>query len=343
MINLSDLRAPRTLIAVFLSLTLLQACDSSGVVINDTSDFSQPGVNNSSGNNNGGNSGSGLGGPELVEPETEGAPTGEVAPVVSVSNLAAEDVAAARFLAQTTFGATQDDIAQLRNSPSLEAWIDAQKNLPVSLTEPYTRANSNGSGTGSRHEIWWNNVLNQPDQLRQRVAFALSQLFVVSDLDYLLANAQYGMSNYYDMLATNAFGNYRDLLEKVTLHPVMGVYLSMVRNEKADVANNVRPDENYAREVLQLFSIGLFELNNRGEALPLDNPRPAYTQDQVEEFARVFTGWNFSNVTTWETPNLGPPGVLLIPWCPTSDFMTMVRRICSMVRSLLLACPQETT
>jgi len=317
---LSDLRAPRTLIAVFLSLTLLQACDSSGVVINDTSDFSQPGVNNSSGNNNGGNSGSGLGGPELVEPETEGAPTGEVAPVVSVSNLAAEDVAAARFLAQTTFGATQDDIAQLRNSPSLEAWIDAQKNLPVSLTEPYTRANSNGSGTGSRHEIWWNNVLNEPDQLRQRVAFALSQLFVVSDLDYLLANAQYGMSNYYDMLATNAFGNYRDLLEKVTLHPVMGVYLSMVRNEKADVANNVRPDENYAREVLQLFSIGLFELNNRGEALPLDNPRPAYTQDQVEEFARVFTGWNFSNVTTWETPNLGPPGVFTNPMVPDERF-----------------------
>lgn len=297
----------RIITALLLSLGLLSGCGESGVVVGDGS--GGPVIDN----------GPPLGGGELVEPDNDNEPTGQAPPVTSVSNLNAADVAASRFLAQTTFGATPDSIAQLRAATSLSAWIDQQMALPASLTEPYTRENSNGSGTGSRHEIWWNNVLDQPDQLRQRVAFALSQLFVVSDVDYLLANNQYGITNYYDMLSRNAFGNYRALLEEVTLHPVMGVYLSMVRNEKADVANNVRPDENYAREVLQLFSIGLYELNNRGEALPLDNPQPAYTQNQVEEFARVFTGWNY-NTKTWETNNLGGEGVFTTPMVPDERF-----------------------
>ena len=305
---------------------LLQACSDSGVIVNqpDRPGFGgtvsgQPSISGPS-SPGPSNPGPSLGGEELVEPDTNDGPTGELPPVSSVSNLSADDVAASRFLAQATFGATDEDIAQLKNSGGLEQWIDAQMALPVSLTEPYTRANSNGSLRTTRHEIWWNNALNQPDQLRQRVAFALSQLFVASDVDYLLATNQYGMTNYYDMLSRNAFGNYRNLLEQVTLHPVMGVYLSMVRNEKADIVNNVRPDENYAREVLQLFSLGLFELNNRGEALPIENPRPAYTQDQVEEFARVFTGWNFSNVSSWETPNLGADGVFSTPMVPDERF-----------------------
>lgn len=258
-------------------------------------------------------------GEELEEPD-DGAPSGETPPISSVSNLDPADVAASRFLAQTTFGPTPASITQLKTRVSLSNWIDEQMALPVSLTEPYTRANSNGSSTAARHQVWWNNVLDQPDQLRQRVAFALSQIFVVSDLDYLLANNQYGMANYYDMLSQNAFGNYRKLLEDVTLHPVMGVYLSMVRNEKANPAENIRPDENYAREVLQLFSIGLYELNNRAEALPLDSPRPAYTQDQVEEFARVFTGWNFDLVPSWETNNLGTGNAFTTPMVPDERF-----------------------
>ena len=301
------------ILAAFTALIILQACSDSGVIVNNDTGGSTISSGPPIGN------GPPLGGEELTEPDNGGGPTGETPTVTSVSNLDAADVAASRFLAQATFGATPDTIAELRSKASLSDWIDEQMALPVSLTEPYTRANSNGSSTAERHEIWWNNVLDEPDQLRQRVAFALSQLFVVSDQDYLLANAQWGMSNYYDMLSRNAFANYRTLLEEVTLHPVMGVYLSMVRNEKADPANNIRPDENYAREVLQLFSIGLFEMNNRGEALPLDAPVPAYSQQTVEEFARVFTGWNYSGIT-WETNNLGSEGVFTTPMEPNESF-----------------------
>ena len=307
----------RTFPALVLSFLIAQGCGDAGVNIGDGG--GGPGSGPTGGGPSLGN-GPSLGGEELQEPDDVNAPTGQAPTVTSVSNLNAAEVEASRFLAQTTFGATPASIAQLRSKASLEAWIDEQLALPVSLTEPYTRANSNGSLTGTRHEIWWNNALNGPDQLRQRVAFALSQLFVISDLDYLLSNNQYGMANYYDMLSRSAFGNYRTLLEDVTLHPAMGTYLSMVRNEKADPVNNIRPDENYAREVLQLFSIGLYELNNRGEALPLDNPRPAYTQDQVEEFARVFTGWNYSTVSSWETNNLGSDGVFTNPMVPDERF-----------------------
>ncbi|MFK8079141.1 MAG: DUF1800 family protein [Granulosicoccus sp.] len=296
--------------ALVLALLFSQSCSDSGVSVgNSSAGGGQLAANDPP-----------LGGDDLSEPDEVNSPTGQAPPATSVSNLDPADVAASRFLTQATFGATPDSIAQLRSKANQSEWIDEQIALPISLTEPYTRANSNGSGTAARHEIWWNNALDQPDQLRQRVAFALSQLFVVSDVDYLLANNQYGMANYYDMLSRNAFGNYRTLLEEVTLHPVMGVYLSMVRNEKADQANNIRPDENYAREVLQLFSIGLFELNNRGEALPESRPRPSYTQKQVEEFARVFTGWNFSNVASWDSNNLGSDEAFTNPMIPDERF-----------------------
>lgn len=308
-VSLAALARSGTLAVLLCLILLLQACSDSGVVINDNA---VPGSGDT-----GGSGGTPVG-EDLEEPD-DGSPSGELPPTESVSNLDAEDVAAARFLAQTTFGTTEQAIAELRDI-GMEAWLDQQMALPVSLTEPYTRANSNGSHGAARHEAWWNNVLNESDQLRQRVAFALSQIFVVSDLDYLLANNQWGMANYYDMLSRNAFGNYRELLEEVTLHPVMGVYLSMVRNEKANEAENIRPDENYAREVLQLFSIGLYELNDRAEALPADNPVPAYSQDQVEEFARVFTGWNYDLVTSWETTNLGGGDTFTTAMVPNENF-----------------------
>ena len=254
-------------------------------------------------------SGAGGGAPVVTQTGT-GAPvvtqTGTGAPVATTatSNLDPADVDAARFLNQATFGASAQSIAEFRAFPSKSAWIDHQISLPASLTLPYTQANSNGSNRIARHNIWMDNVLNEPDQLRQRAAFALSQIFVVADHDFTLANAQYGLSDYYDMLATNAFGNFRTLLENVTLHPVMGVYLSMVRNEKANPAENIRPDENFAREVLQLFSIGLFELDNRGEIVSQTNPIPSYTQQTVEEFARVFTGWEHPTSRYWNDTNL---------------------------------------
>ena len=134
------------------------------------------------------------------------------------------------------------------------------------------------------------------DQLRQRVAFALSEIFVVSNKNGTLAYQPWALASWYDMLAANAFGNYRDLLEDATLHPAMGIYLTHMQNQKADAALNIRPDENYAREVLQLFSIGLVRLGSDGTPL-LDGgqPIPTYGQAAVRGFAAVLTGWNWNN------------------------------------------------
>lgn len=220
-----------------------------------------------------------------------------VTPVVGCTEPAGPLTAAnaAKFLTQATFGPTEATINSLVSQNNLCAWIDQQVRLPISRTLPFVRANSNGSLRTTRHFIWWENALQGSDQLRQRVAFALSQIFVISDRDYELGNSQYGVSDFYDILAENAFGNYRELLERVTLHPTMGIYLGMVRNQKANPSLLIRPDENYAREVLQLFSIGLYDLDQSGQTLPLSSPVDSYSQSTVENFARVFTGWNFAD------------------------------------------------
>ena len=289
-------------IPLALALTLSLAACSGGVSL-PADDGAAGGGGSGGGSATGGGAGGASGvaaGTDVDLDETpEGVPTGDAPATVAASRLDPADVEAARTLMQASFGPTLDSIAEYRTHADAGAWIDAQMTLPVSLVSPYTRANSNGSHPAARHEAWWNNALHGEDQLRQRVAFALSQLFVVSDVDSALANAQYAVADYYDMLAEQAFGNYRELLEDVTLHPVMGVYLSMVLNEKADPENNVRPDENFAREVLQLFSIGLHELDASGRPVPAGDPAPAYTQRTVEEFARVFTGWNYTAARRW--------------------------------------------
>lgn len=182
-----------------------------------------------------------------------------------------------------------------------EAWIDDQMTKPASLQLPFLQ---NLQATDpkpffQRHpdrvDIWFRNALNGEDQLRQRVAFALSEIFVISQLGATF-DVPYGMADFYDILAVNAFGNYRDLMEEVTLHPSMGVYLSMLGNEKPNPTLNIRPDENYARELMQLFSIGLVELNNDGtEKLDgFGQPIPTYDQAIIEGFAHVFTGWTYT-------------------------------------------------
>ncbi len=211
---------------------------------------------------------------------------------------------AARLLTQATFGPTHADMANLTALPDIETWIDQQINLPATLQLPEVQAFGNASLRPPRHYVWWDTVINANDQLRQRVAFALSEIFVVSDIDYTLGNSQHGVVSFYDLLAAHAFGNFRELLGDVTLHPVMGIYLSMVRNEKADAEKNIRPDENYAREIMQLFTIGLYELDAGGTPVPVDNPKPAYSQSTVEEYARVFTGWNFADSPEWQSTNL---------------------------------------
>ena len=207
--------------------------------------------------------------------------------------------AAARLLAQATFGATSTEIAAVQ-AVGIEAWIDDQftRKGPPHLN--FVLDHSNGSRLDARHNIWWKDVVDGNDQLRQRVAFALSQIFVVSDIGYTLSNSQYGVTHYYDLLRDNAFGSYESLIKDVTLNPVMGIYLSLLQNAKGDAAGNTRPDENYAREFMQLFTIGLHELNTDGTTkLASGKPIPAFTQADVENYSRVFTGWNYKDSDRW--------------------------------------------
>jgi len=213
-------------------------------------------------------------------------------------------VDAARLLTQASFGISHASMAAISKHATLESWIDEQMALPATLQLPRVQDFGNNSFRAPRHYVWWDTAVMADDQLRQRVAFALSEIFVVSDVDYTLSNAQHGMVSFYDMLAGHAFGNFRELLEDVTLHPVMGIYLSMVRNEKANIKQNIRPDENYAREIMQLFTIGLYKLDAGGTPVPVGNPAPAYTQKDVEEYARVFTGWNFADSPEWQSTDL---------------------------------------
>jgi len=223
---------------------------------------------------------------------------------------------AVRFLAQTTFGPTAKDIDRIV-SIGKTAWLDEQFNKPQTkhlalldkrfeqiglVVEPVKDDNDEGYLRDlQRSDIWWEVALWGDDQLRQRVAYSLSQILVISNVSDVLYNDTRGIANYQDILAAHAFGNYRDLLKAVTLNPMMGEYLSMVRNEKTDTNRNIRPDENYARELMQLFTIGLVQLNLDG-SVKLDergNPIPTYDQTTVKELARVFTGWNMATIKNW--------------------------------------------
>ena len=207
---------------------------------------------------------------------------------------------AARFLAQASFGANDAALAAL-SQQSIAGWISEQYNRPQRLHRSHMDAEAARlAGTGNIsestfYESWWQQAVAGDDQLRQRVAFALSQIFVVSFADANLRNYPRGMASYYDTLGEHAFGNYRNLLEAATLHPMMGNYLSMLRNQKEDTVTGRVPDENYAREVMQLFSIGLYELNADG-TLRRDGsgePIETYAHDDISGLAKVFTGWSW--------------------------------------------------
>ncbi len=201
---------------------------------------------------------------------------------------------AARFLRQASFGPTAaaiDRVVQL----GYEGWIDAELARPASLHTPHLKSQGGTPTQAGRLEAWARFAVTGEDQLRQRVAFALSQILVVSERS-ALGQFPLALSTYYDLLVTNAFGNYRELMEQVTLNPAMGVYLSMLGNQKPDAARNIRPDENYARELMQLFTIGLVELGPDGSVRRdgQGQPVPTYDQATIEGFAHVFTGWNFA-------------------------------------------------
>ncbi|QSI76237.1 DUF1800 domain-containing protein [Niveibacterium microcysteis] len=211
---------------------------------------------------------------------------------------------AARFLEQASFGPTQASINALSTS-NFSAWLDAEFAKPQTLHKTTVDQLQAGLAAGKSldqshfFESFWKQAVTGDDQLRQRVALALSEIFVVSFDGNLSQNIR-GMASYYDMLGRNAFGNYRQLIEDVAMHPMMGIYLSHLRNQKENPAKGRVPDENFAREVMQLFSIGLYELNADGtQKLGSDGkPIETYTNDDVTGLAKVFTGWSWAGPDT---------------------------------------------
>lgn len=211
---------------------------------------------------------------------------------------------AVRFLVQTTFGPTQAEIERVQQI-GYAAWIDEQLALPATHHLPYIDALIEAAADplnpmvyqNQRQEAWWLHAISAPDQLRQRMAFALSEIFVVSDQSSVLKNEVVDLTVYYDLLLRHSFGNYRSLLEDITLNPAMGRYLTHLKNAKADPVKGTFPDENYAREVMQLFSIGLVQLHPDGTAILDGNglPIPTYGQEEIVGLAKVFTGWSWHN------------------------------------------------
>jgi len=206
---------------------------------------------------------------------------------------------AARFLMQATYGPTSPaDVAAITSAPTgFGPWLAGQFGQPLTSHLAYIDAARAAGETISSNQVmesFWRQAVTGPDQLRQRVALALSEIMVISDQN---ANVDpEGMARYLDVLESDAFGNFRQLLEDVTLDPTMGVYLNMLQNDQGDPANGINPNENYAREVNQLFSIGLYKLNPDG-TLILDAtglPIATYNQDAVKGFAAVFTGWTWA-------------------------------------------------
>lgn len=205
---------------------------------------------------------------------------------------------AARFLTQATFGPGPDDITYVQSN-GYRAWIDNQFTLGSTRNVAYILANlsndpQNPYPSSLFFNSWWKNSVTAPDQLRQRVAFALSEILVVSDTGPLNNNGRI-LADYYDNLVDSCFGNYRDILKQVTLTPAMGLYLDMLANDMGSDATGIHPNENYAREIMQLFSIGLYRLWPDG-SLVLDssgNAVPTYDQEVITGMARVFTGWTW--------------------------------------------------
>lgn len=215
---------------------------------------------------------------------------------------------ASRFLFQSGMGAGYNDIQNLAGLDFAD-WIDQQQKLPATNFLNETRDAhhevldwhfSTGGDSASIaltpnwihfQYAWWTAHQKNQDRLRQRVALALSEIFVIS-LDSDLQGFGEGLASYYDIMSRNAFGNFKDILMAISLHPTMGFYLSHLNNPKTDSIENTRPDENYAREIMQLFSIGLSELNPDG-SLKLDSlgqAIPSYDQKDIKELAKVFTG-----------------------------------------------------
>jgi hypothetical protein len=238
----------------------------------------------------------------IVAPAPYPAPQPTPQPTPNSFTGAASSSDTVRFLEQATFGPTPAEVTRVQGT-GLRAYLNEQFNLPSSSYPTLTLMptdSSQGCPTGSAATCgrdnysmyplqlrFFQNALSGNDQLRQRVAFALHQIFVVSGNE---VSQPSWMSPYLQTIDRNAFGNYRQLLQEITLNPGMGLYLDMLGNSRSN------PNENYAREILQLFSVGLDKLNIDGTP-QLDgqgNRIPTYDQTTITNFARVFTGWRLA-------------------------------------------------
>ncbi|WP_295493508.1 DUF1800 domain-containing protein [Sphingorhabdus sp. EL138] len=245
-----------------------------------------------------------------------------LAPTVQVAK-PATDGEAARFILKASLAATEPEIADIR-SVGYVAWLDKQMDIPISQTG-VAWLSSRGYDQVTADEFYhrdsladymaWNQLITTPDPVRKRLAYALSQFFVVSTNGIEITWRSNAMAAYWDVLNRHALGNFRQLLEDVTLNPAMGVYLSTLDNRKEDTRTGRVPDENYAREVMQLFTIGLNELNNDGtrKTGTTGQPIETYTSSDVSNLARVFTGYSYDYSNLVRTPSVRFPSQLVEP------------------------------
>ena len=225
------------------------------------------------------------------------------------SNIAPTDrpatrYAAGRFLTQATFGPSDYD-TEVVMKLGYRAWIDRQFTLPATSHRAYweaadaaLRAADPASKGASQDQVWesfWGQAANGPDQLRLRTAYALSQIFVISAVDGNVGNQPRAMADWLDMLGNKGFTTYRELLESVALHPLMGTYLTWLKNQKADNVTGRHPDQNFARESMQLFSVGVAKLNPDGTPdLSTGKPVETYASSDVAGLANVYTGYSWA-------------------------------------------------
>ena len=235
---------------------------------------------------------------------------------------ATTDQEAARFLLQAQFSASTADIAALRATTYAD-WLDSQFNAPASLSG-WDWLNQRGYADISKDTAYYDNsypadymvwyqLMKSPDGLRKRVALALSEICVVSTSGVDVSWRSHAMAWYWDQLVNNAFGNYRSVLQDVTLNAAMGYYLNTRGNQKENTATGRQPDENYAREVMQLMSIGLAELHPDGSPKrdSAGKPIDSYTLSDVSNLARVFTGYDYDQ--SQNTPSAVPGTTRTVP------------------------------
>lgn len=234
-------------------------------------------------------------------------------------------VDAARFLTQASFGPRSVDEIEALRAEGYEHWLWAQFNAPTMLHTSYLdwqrqRADKFRADADMSYEAIWQQWLGGSDALRARMSFALSQILVISNIAPDMP--AYALSSYMDLLNRHAFGNYRDLLEAVTLHPAMGHFLNLQGSEKANAATGAHPNENYAREFLQLFTVGLVQLAPDGSVKTdaAGQPLPSYDETIVQGHARAFTGWTFALASSFHNADESEQANWTLPMRPWPEF-----------------------